>query len=67
MIEGLVLFVWLIAGLAVGIVNCIMFFVIARNWSLFVRWKKSQERELAEGISKIVVDKITNPELEDVK
>ena len=65
MIETLTLLIWLVAGLAVAISNSIMFWVIARNWSLFVRWKKQDEKDLAKGIAKMVVDKITNPENND--
>lgn len=61
-LADVVLIVWLVGGLLVSIVNAILFWVVAKNWGSFVRWRKQDEKDLAFGIAKIVVDKITNPE-----
>lgn len=64
-LEVLILVVWFVAGVLVATVNAIIFFVLARNWSYFIRWKKSEERVMAEGIARMVVKDITNPKFED--
>lgn len=63
--ETIILIIWFVAGMLALAVNGVMFFVLARNWNLFVRWKKSDERILAEGIAKMVVRDITDPKFED--
>ena len=66
-LETLILVVWFVSGVLVATVNAIIFFVLARNWSYFMRWKKSEERIMAEGIARMVVKDITNPKFEEQK
>lgn len=61
-LGDVVLVVWLIGGIVVMVINAVLFWVIARNWASFCRWRKQDEKDLATGIAKIVVEKITNPE-----
>jgi hypothetical protein len=62
-LADVVLVVWLLGGLLVSFVNAVLFWVIAKNWGSFSRWRKQDSQDLAQGVAKIVVDKITNPDV----
>lgn len=64
-LETLILIVWFVSGVLVASVNAIIFYVLAKNWRLFVRWKQQEERELAEGIAKLVVKDVMNPKIDE--